>query len=178
MQSFLQGINIDELDDNRSRLLDRKEGILNNVNLNKILSLAEILGPTNLRKALAGTKLGSAVSDIFQARRDGLGPRSGFLDRTPGYTGQLIASDQYDPITRTNRFDRAKTLFGQSRSLMEYIQKKKAEREAKKQTEFLANENRGGDGPMNNPQGGLGRQDYSRATNQAFQDLADELGIK
>ena len=31
---------------------------------------------------------------------------------------------------------------------------------------------------MNNPQGGLGRQDYSRATNQAFQDLADELGIK
>ena len=30
------GINIDELDDNRSRLLARKEGILNNVNLNKI----------------------------------------------------------------------------------------------------------------------------------------------
>jgi hypothetical protein len=113
-------------------LLDRKEGILDNVNLNTILSLAEILGPTNLRKALSGTKLGSAVSDIFQARRDGLGPRSGFLDRTPGYTGQLIASDQYDPITRTNRFDRAKTLFGQSRSLKEYFEKKKALANAKR----------------------------------------------
>jgi len=125
------GINIDELDDDRSTLLDRKDGILNNFDLGTILSLAEILGPTNLRQAIAGTKLGSTVSNLFQGRRDGLGPRSGFLDRTPGYTGQLIASDQYDPITKTNRFDRAKTLFGQSRSLMEYIQKKKAERAAK-----------------------------------------------
>ena len=106
-----------------------KSGILQNIDFGKLLSLVEILSPTNLRKALAGTRLGGTVSNLFQAgRRDGLGPRSGFLDRTPGYTGQLIASDQYDPITKTNRFDRAKTLFGQSRTLMDYIQKKKEQR--------------------------------------------------
>ena len=107
-----------------------KSGILDNINFGKLLSLAEILGPTNLRKALVGTRLGDTVSNLFQAGRN----RSNFQYRTPGYTGQLIASDQYDPITKTNRFDRAKTLFGQSRSLMEYIQKKKAEREAKAAT--------------------------------------------
>ena len=124
-------LNINELDDDQSRLLNKRDGILENIDFGKLLSFAEILGPTNLRKALAGTRLGSTVNNLFQGRRDGLGPRSGFLERTPGYTGQLIASDQYDPITRTNRFDRAKTLFGQSRTLMDYIQKKKDERAAK-----------------------------------------------
>ena len=37
--------------------------------------------------------------------------------------------------------------------------------------------NRGGDGPQNNPQGGLGRQDYSRAATADFASLADEMGI-
>jgi len=122
------GINIDELDDDRSTLLDRKDGILNNVDLGKLLSFAEILGPTNLRKALAGTRLGSTVSNLFQGGRD----RPNFQYRTPGYTGQLIASDQYDPKTGLNRFDRAKTLFGQSRSLKEYFEKKKALANAKR----------------------------------------------
>ena len=45
------------------------------------------------------------------------------------------------------------------------------------QRAFLASQNRGGDGPQNNPQGGLGRQDYSRAATAAFASLADEMGI-
>jgi len=101
-----------------------KSGILENIDFGKLLSFAEILGPTNLRKALAGTKLGSTVSNLFQGGRD----RPDFQYRTPGYTGQLIASDRYDPKTGLNRFDRAKTLFGQSRTLMDYIQKKKEQR--------------------------------------------------
>tara|TARA_R100001129_G_scaffold2626_1_gene2682 strand:+ start:622 stop:1398 length:777 start_codon:yes stop_codon:yes gene_type:complete len=108
------------------------KGILQNIDFGKLLSFAEILGPTNLRKALAGTRLGSTVNNLFQGGRDGLGLRSDFLNRTPGYTGTLLASDQYDPITKTNRFDRAKTLFGQSRSLKEYFEKKKALANAKR----------------------------------------------
>ena len=45
------------------------------------------------------------------------------------------------------------------------------------QRAFLASQNRGGDGPQNNPQGGLGRQDYSRAATADFASLADEMGI-
>tara|TARA_X000001388_G_scaffold75534_1_gene70565 strand:- start:39 stop:1097 length:1059 start_codon:yes stop_codon:yes gene_type:complete len=123
-------LNIDELDDDRSTLLDRKDGILNNVDFGKLLSLAEILGPTNLRQAIAGTRLGNTVSNFFQGFQ-GSRDRPDFQYRTPGYTGQLIASDQYNPKTGLNRFDRAKTLFGQSRTLKEYFEKKKAEREAK-----------------------------------------------
>mgnify|MGYP006908284492 CR=1 FL=1 len=121
----------DQLDDyyEKGEMMDNvvdapKSGILDNINFGKLLSLAEILGPTNLRKALVGTRLGDTVSNLFQAGRN----RSNFQYRTPGYTGQLIASDQYDPITKTNRFDRAKTLFGKSRTLMDYIQKKKEQR--------------------------------------------------
>jgi len=61
-----------------------------------------------------------------------------------------------------------------------YLNKEKEKRalEAKAQRDFLASENRGGDGPQNNPQGGLGRQDYSRAPSADFAALADELGIE
>ena len=64
-----------------------------------------------------------------------------------------------------------------------YLNKEKERRalEEKAQREFLANQartqSRGGDGPQNNPQGGLGRQDYSRAASADFASLADELGI-
>ena len=60
-----------------------------------------------------------------------------------------------------------------------YLNKEKEKRalEEKAQRQFLAAQNRGGDGPQNNPQGGLGRQDYSRAASADFGALADELGI-
>ena len=70
--------------------------------------------------------------------------------------------------------------------LLQEIKQEKARAKAKAaaaaatalaQRSFLANENRGGDGPQNNPQGGLGRQDYSRATNSDFASLANEMGI-
>ena len=121
----------DELDDyyEKGEMMDNvvdapKSGILESINFGKLLSLAEIFGPTNLRKALVGTRLGDTVSNIFQAGRN----RSNFQYRTPGYTGQLIASDFYDPITKPNRFDRAKTLFGQSRTLADFLDKRREEK--------------------------------------------------
>jgi len=48
---------------------------------------------------------------------------------TPGYDyGNLnpnLIDDFYDPATGLNRFDRAKTLFGQSRTLSEYLSKRR-----------------------------------------------------
>jgi hypothetical protein len=48
---------------------------------------------------------------------------------TPGYNyGNLnpnLIDDFYDPATGLNRFDRAKTLFGQSRTLSEYLSKRR-----------------------------------------------------
>jgi len=61
---------------------------------------------------------------------------------------------------------------------LERVEKEKAAKATEiAQRSFLANEDRGGDGPQNNPQGGLGRQDYSRAPNADFASLANELGI-
>ena len=114
--------NLDDMDADQSRVLGERRGILDNINLSNLLSLAEIFSPTAIRRGLAGTKLANTLINPFQT------PTPNFQYRTPGFTGQLIASDQYDPITRTNRFDRAKTLFGQSRNLMEYLQKKRDER--------------------------------------------------
>jgi hypothetical protein len=61
-----------------------------------------------------------------------------------------------------------------------YLNKEKEKRalEEKAQRDFLASDDRGGSGPINNPQGGLGRQDYSRAPSADFGALADELGIE
>ena len=116
--------NLDDMDADQSRVLGERRGILDNINFSNLLSLAEIFSPTAIRRGLAGTKLAKTLINPFQTSTPN------FQYRTPGFTGQLIASDQYDPITKTNRFDRAKTLFGQSRTLMDYIQKKKDQRAA------------------------------------------------
>ena len=114
--------NLDDMDADQSRVLGERRGILDNINFSNLLSLAELFSPTAIRRGLAGTKLAKTLINPFQTSTPN------FQYRTPGFTGQLIASDQYDPITRTNRFDRAETLFGQSRNLMEYLQKKRDER--------------------------------------------------
>ena len=59
----------------------------------------------------------------------------------------------------------------------EKIKAEERRKEEIAQRAFLASQNRGGDGPQNNPQGGLGRQDYSRAATADFASLADEMGI-
>ena len=59
----------------------------------------------------------------------------------------------------------------------EKIRAEERRKEEIAQRAFLASQNRGGDGPQNNPQGGLGRQDYSRAATADFASLADEMGI-
>ena len=106
-----------------------KEGILSKLNPLKALGfLADVYSGGSLRQALTKQSGLGILDNIFKRSGE---PRPDYQYRTPGYTGQLIASDLYDPKTRTNRFDRAKTLFGQSRNLVEYFQKKKAERARK-----------------------------------------------
>ena len=113
-----------------------KEGILSKLNPLKALSfLADVYSGGSLRQALTKQSGLGILDNIFKRSGE---PRPDYQYRTPGYTGQLIASDLYDPKTRTNRFDRAKTLFGQSRNLMEYIQKKKAERARKAAQQEIA----------------------------------------
>ena len=112
-----------------------KEGILSKFNPLKALGFLADLYTGGSRTALRKQGALGILENIFKRSGE---PRPDYQYRTPGYTGQLIASDLYDPKTRTNRFDRAKTLFGQSRNLMEYIQKKKAERARKAAQQEIA----------------------------------------
>ena len=112
-----------------------KEGILSKFNPLKALGFLADLYTGGSRTALRKQGALGILENIFKRSGE---PRPDYQYRTPGYTGQLIASDLYDPKTRTNRFDRAKTLFGQSRNLVEYFQKKKAERARKAAQQEIA----------------------------------------
>ena len=77
-----------------------KEGILSKFNPLKIMGFLADLYTGGSSRAL--TKQGSLgiLNNIFKRSGE---PRPDYQYRTPGYTGQLIASDLYDPKTRTNR---------------------------------------------------------------------------
>jgi hypothetical protein len=75
---------------------------------------------------------------------------------------------------RTDSANKRKDFYEQAAAQIRAEERRKEEIA---QRAFLANQNRGGDGPQNNPQGGLGRQDYSRAATADFAALADEMGI-
>jgi hypothetical protein len=65
---------------------------------------------------------------------------------TPGYNyGNLnpnLIDDFYDPATGLNRFDRAKTLFGQSRTLSEYLSKRRETAAAEAESQRIDAANR------------------------------------
>jgi hypothetical protein len=65
---------------------------------------------------------------------------------TPGYNyGNLnpnLIDDFYDPATGLNRFDRAKTLFGQSRTLSEFLSKRRERAAAEAESQRIDAANR------------------------------------
>jgi hypothetical protein len=79
-------------------------------------------------KSITGT-LTRGIGQFFNNIGDRIPSTPQYQRYTPGYNyGNLnpnLIDDFYDPATGLNRFDRAKTLFGQSRTLSEYLSKKR-----------------------------------------------------
>jgi hypothetical protein len=79
-------------------------------------------------KSITGT-LTRGIGQFFNNIGDRIPSTPQYQRYTPGYNyGNLnpnLIDDFYDPATGLNRFDRAKTLFGQSRTLSEYLSKRK-----------------------------------------------------
>jgi hypothetical protein len=79
-------------------------------------------------KSITGT-LTRGIGQFFNNIGDRIPSTPQYQRYTPGYNyGNLnpnLIDDFYDPATGLNRFDRAKTLFGQSRTLSEYLSKRR-----------------------------------------------------
>ena len=104
-----------------------KDSILSKLNpMNALGFLTNAYTGGGMKQALTASGLGELFSKIAEAGRN----TPNYQYRTPGYQGRLTASDFYDPKTGLNRFDRAKTLFGQSRTMKEFLDKLKDKRAA------------------------------------------------
>ena len=100
-----------------------REGILSNA----LGFLANVYTGGGMKQALTTSGLGKLFSNILEA--GGNTPNYQFIN--PNKSGfNRIASDFYDPRTGLDRFDRAKTLFGQSRTMKEFLDKLKDRRAA------------------------------------------------
>ena len=79
-------------------------------------------------KSITGT-LTRGIGQFFNNIGDRITSTPQYKQYTPGYNyGNLnpnLIDDFYDPATGLNRFDRAKTLFGQSRTLSEFLSKRR-----------------------------------------------------
>jgi hypothetical protein len=79
-------------------------------------------------KSITGT-LTRGIGQFFNNIGDRIPSTPQYQRYTPGYNyGNLnpnLIDDFYDPATGLNRFDRAGTLFGQSRTLSEYLSKRR-----------------------------------------------------
>jgi hypothetical protein len=79
-------------------------------------------------KSITGM-LTSGIGQFFNNIGDRIPSTPQYQRYTPGYNyGNLnpnLIDDFYDPATGLNRFDRAKTLFGQSRTLSEFLSKRR-----------------------------------------------------
>ena len=102
-----------------SNILDSGEGILQNLK-----DYLPFIGD----KSITGM-LTSGIGQFFNKIGDRISSTPQYQRYTPGYNyGNLnpnLIDDFYDPATGLNRFDRAKTLFGQSRTLSEYLSKRR-----------------------------------------------------
>tara|TARA_R100001129_G_scaffold133378_1_gene94756 strand:+ start:137 stop:877 length:741 start_codon:yes stop_codon:yes gene_type:complete len=109
-----------------------RDGILSTVTdsinpLNILGFLANVYTGGGTKQALTTSGVGKLFSNILEAGRDT--PNYQFTNpNKPGFN--RIASDFYDPRTGLDRFDRAKTLFGQSRTMKEFLDKLKDRRAA------------------------------------------------
>ena len=103
--------------------LEERKGILSNA----LGFLANVFTGGGMKQALTTSGLGKLFSNILEA--GGNTPNYQFVN--PNKSGfNRIASDFYDPRTGLDRFDRAKTLFGQSRTLKDFLDKLKDKRAA------------------------------------------------
>ena len=103
-----------------------RDGILSKFNpMNALNFLANIYTGGGVQQALTTSGVGKLFSSILESGRN----TPNYQYRTPGYEGRLIASDFYDPKTGLNRFDRAKTLFGQSRTMKDFLDALKEQRD-------------------------------------------------
>ena len=102
-----------------------RDGIMSKINPLNALGFLTNLYTGGLSNALTTSGVGELFSNILEAGRN----TPNYQYRTPGYEGRLIASDFYDPKTGLNRFDRAKTLFGQSRTMKDFLDALKEQRD-------------------------------------------------
>jgi hypothetical protein len=90
-------------------------------------------------KSITGM-LTSGIGQFFNNIGDRIPNTPQYQRYTPGYNyGNLnpnLIDDFYDPATGLNRFDRAKTLFGQSRTLSEFLSKRRERAAAESRTTF------------------------------------------
>ena len=104
-----------------------RDGIMSKINPLNALSFLTNLYTGGLSNALTTSGVGKLFSNILEAGRNT--PNYQFANpNKPGFN--RIASDFYDPRTGLDRFDRAKTLFGQSRTLKDFLDKLKDRRAA------------------------------------------------
>ena len=95
--------------------------------MNALGFLANVYTGGGVKQALTASGLGKLFSNILETGRNT--PNYQFANpNKPGFN--RIASDFYDPRTGLDRFDRARTLFGQSRTMKEFLDKLKDKRAA------------------------------------------------
>jgi hypothetical protein len=96
-------------------------------------------------KSITGM-LTSGIGQFFNNIGDRIPSTPQYQRYTPGYNyGNLnpnLIDDFYDPATGLNRFDRAKTLFGQSRTLSEFLSKRRERAAAEAESQRIDAANR------------------------------------
>jgi hypothetical protein len=129
VQNFdLEGVRdiISQMEEEKGNYIERPE---DGFNMDGILQNLKDYLPFIGDKSITGM-LTSGIGQFFNNIGDRISNTPQYQRYTPGYNyGNLnpnLIDDFYDPATGLNRFDRAKTLFGQSRTLSEYLSKKRA----------------------------------------------------
>jgi hypothetical protein len=129
VQNFdLEGVRdiISQMEEEKGNYIERPE---DGFNMEGILQNLKDYLPFIGDKSITGM-LTSGIGQFFNNIGDRISNTPQYQRYTPGYNyGNLnpnLIDDFYDPATGLNRFDRAKTLFGQSRTLSEYLSKKRA----------------------------------------------------
>ena len=101
------------------------EGILSQFNPLNLLGFLTNIYTGGLSDALTTSGATKLFSNLLEAGKNT--PNYQFVNpNKPNFN--RIASDFYDPRTGLDRFDRAKTLFGQSRTLAEFLDKRREQK--------------------------------------------------
>ena len=105
-------------------------GLKNKLNpMDALNFLANVYTGGGMKQSLTTSGLGKLFSKIAEVGRNT--PNYQFTN--PNKSGfNRVGSDFYDPKTGLDRFDRAKTLFGQSRTMKDFLNKLKDKRENEK----------------------------------------------